>query len=361
MEAISNIKVEDYDAALLYYYLAMLKHHNYTGEMYLSDTKEKDGFLAYQGTEKSELIRELFPDFLERIEIDNIAESYGTLFTPYYVSGNVLEKNGKLSVEGKKNQSYYEWDVVEAGKDVADFISDKEVYELNDWMSESFLANMESMIADVEERVGEKLEDYSTDNMEEVTVGELFQISDEYEYKEIEQEVDEVWMWQLGNYVDADAKTMLEILKNFKIFRNYQQQYESYVEQTYLQVPEELKNQLLSTLTEAKTEWGFENDLQEEWIEGLGIFTDNSETREWKKMVSALLLVKQYLSKNTSYTLTPGAVPEGEDFVTHFLYQNKKGFLYSLCHNSHFDVEKSWNTCKICRRVYGWQYEFKTR
>lgn len=326
LEAISNIKVEDYDAALLYYYLAMLKYHNYTGEMYQSDTKEKDGFLAYQGTEKSELIRELFPDFLGRIEIDNIAESYGTLFTPYYVSGNVLEKNGKLSVEGKKNQSYYEWDVVEAGKDVADFISDKEVYELNNWMSESFLANMESMIEDVEERVGENLEDYSTDNMEEVTVGELFQISDEYEYEDIEQEVDEVWMWQLGNYVDADAKTMLELLKNFKIFRNYQQQYESYVEQTYLQVPEELKNQLLSTLTEAKTEWGFDDDLQEEWIEGLGIFTDNSETREWKKMVSALLLVKQYLSKNTSYTLTPGAVPEGEDFVTHFLYQNKKGF-----------------------------------
>ncbi|MCI8408226.1 MAG: transglutaminase domain-containing protein [Lachnospiraceae bacterium] len=326
LEAISDIKVEDYDAALLYYYLAMLKYHNYTGETYQNDKEEKDKFSAYQGKEKSELIRALFPDFLGRVEIDNIAESYGTLFTPYYVSGNVLEKNGKLSVEGQRNQSYYEWDVVEDGKDVADFISDKEIYELNNWMSESFLANMETMIEDVEERLGERLEEYSTENMEEVTVGEFFKILDEYEYMEIEQEVDESWMWQLGNYVDADAKTMLELLKNFKIFRNYQQQYESYVEQTYLQVPEELKDQLLSTLTEAKNEWGFDNDLQEEWLEGLSIIENNSETIEWKKMISALLLVKQYLSENTSYTLTPGAVPKGEDFVTHFLYQNKKGF-----------------------------------
>lgn len=327
LETISDIKVEDYDAALLYYYLAMLKYNNYTEEAYQNDKEENDTFSPYQGKEKSDLIRALFPDFLGRVGIDNIAESYGTLFTPYYVSGNVLEKNGKLSVEGKKNQSYYEWDVIEAGKDVADFINDRETYNLNNWMSQNFIANMEIMIEDVESRLKEKLEDYSTKNMEEATVGEFFHFSDYEEYEDTEiyqqyQQDEEAWMWQLGNYVEADAKTIVELLKNFKIFRNYQQQYESYVKQTYLQVPEELKNQLLSTLSEAKEEWNFNDDLQTEWLLRMEI----EDTNDWARLVSEILLVKQYLSENTSYTLTPGSVPQGEDFVTHFLYQNKKGF-----------------------------------
>lgn len=328
LEAISDIKVEDYDAALLYYHLALLKYHNGKGEAFQNEEEAGTGeFLAYQGTEKPDLIRNLFPDFLQRIEIDNIAESYGTLFTPYYVSENVLEKDGKLSIEGKKNQSYYEWQVVAAGKGIADFVSNQEEYDWNNWLSGSFLADIETMIEDVEQRLGQKLEDYSTENMEEATVGEFFHISEEseeYDYMEIYQEADEVW--QLSNYADVNAKNMLELLKNFKIFRNYQQQYESYVEKTYLQVPRELKNKLLNTMNQAKNEWGFYNDMQEEWLEGLNISGIDSESVEWKKMISGLLLVKEYLSENTSYTLEPGAVPGGEDFVSHFLYENKQGF-----------------------------------
>lgn len=328
LEAISDIKVEDYDAALLYYYLALLNYHNSIGETFQNDKEEEnDEFPAYQGTEKADLIRGLFPDFLQQVEIDNIAESYGTLFTPYYVSENILEKNGKLSIEGKKTKSYYKWEVVAAGDSVADFVSNQEEYDWNNWISEEFLADIESMIEDVEERLGQKLEDYSTENMEEITLGEFFHISEEYEeydYMEIYQVTDKIW--SLSNYADVNAKTMLELLKNFKIFRNYQQQYESYVEQTYLQVPEELKNQLLGTMNQAKNEWGFHNDIQEEWLEGLNISGVDSKSVEWEKMVSGLLLVKEYLSENTSYSLTPGAVPKGEDFVSHFLYENQQGF-----------------------------------
>jgi hypothetical protein len=36
--------------------------------------------------------------------------------------------------------------------------------------------------------------------------------------------------------------------------------------------------------------------------------------------------VKNYLSQNTDYSLTPGKVPEGEDFVEYFVYQNKVGY-----------------------------------
>lgn len=321
LEDSSGIKVENYDAAFLYYYLAFSKY-NYTGKTSQKDKEDEiSGFQTYQGTEKAKMIQELFPDSLKQIGIDNIAESYGTLFTPYYVSENIVEKNGKLSIEGKKNQSYYEWGVVEEGKDVADFISNQEEYNLNNWISRYFLTDIEDMIADVENRLGEKLEDYSTGNISDVTIGEFFNISEEYEeYEDMEIP------WLLSNYRNVNAKTMLELLKNFKIFRNYQQQYERYVKQTYLQVPEELKTQLLSTLNQAKEDWKFDSDLQEEWLEGLNIYGSDKKTIEWKKMISALLLVKQYLSENTSYTLTPGAVPGREDFVTHFLYENKKGF-----------------------------------
>jgi protein-glutamine gamma-glutamyltransferase len=36
--------------------------------------------------------------------------------------------------------------------------------------------------------------------------------------------------------------------------------------------------------------------------------------------------VKSYLEENTQYSLTPGKLPEGEDFVEYFIYQNKVGY-----------------------------------
>ena len=36
--------------------------------------------------------------------------------------------------------------------------------------------------------------------------------------------------------------------------------------------------------------------------------------------------VKHYLEQNTDYSLTPGKLPEGEDFVEYFIYQNKVGY-----------------------------------
>jgi transglutaminase-like putative cysteine protease len=36
--------------------------------------------------------------------------------------------------------------------------------------------------------------------------------------------------------------------------------------------------------------------------------------------------IKKYLEQNTEYSLTPGRLPEGEDFVEYFVYQNKLGY-----------------------------------
>lgn len=39
-----------------------------------------------------------------------------------------------------------------------------------------------------------------------------------------------------------------------------------------------------------------------------------------------LLAIEQYLKQNYTYTLTPGAVPEGRDFVDYFLFDNQRGY-----------------------------------
>lgn len=278
LEARSDIKVEDYHSALLYYYLALTKVPYESNEL-----PEVTSIPAYKGEEKEELIRQLFPEFLSQVEIDNIAESYGTLFVPYFASANVLEKNGKLSIEGKKNQSYYDWDVVEEGKKNANFTSN--LTSVDNHICEEFVSHMEDMIESVEQEFGKKLEDFSGG--------------------EPEQEI------------------RIQILKDFKQFHNYQQLYEDYIYRTYLQVPDELNQKLQNTLSNAKKEWGFQGGIQKDWIAGLDM---EGEGKEWKKLVSNLLLVKEYLAKHTSYTLKPGVVPEGQDFVTYFLYENKKGF-----------------------------------
>lgn len=44
------------------------------------------------------------------------------------------------------------------------------------------------------------------------------------------------------------------------------------------------------------------------------------------KMFEAIRYVKDYLAQNTSYTLSPGATPEDQDYVEYFLFNNKKGY-----------------------------------
>lgn len=43
-------------------------------------------------------------------------------------------------------------------------------------------------------------------------------------------------------------------------------------------------------------------------------------------ILEKLRYVENYLQQNTTYTLSPGKLPKGEDFVEYFLFQNKKGY-----------------------------------
>ncbi len=45
-----------------------------------------------------------------------------------------------------------------------------------------------------------------------------------------------------------------------------------------------------------------------------------------ENIINSVKKVQQYLKNNAEYSLEPGAVPNGEDFTEHFLFENKKGF-----------------------------------
>lgn len=120
----------------------------------------------------------------------------------------------------------------------------------------------------------------------------------------------EVWTWQeiygseqLIRYLreDEDADDFFSLLKHMYQFYIQQQEYEQFVERTYMDVPENIKGKLDNVVEEAGMKG--EKDLRK-----------------------TIFFVQNYLYDNTEYSLEPGVTPEGEDFTEYFLFQNKKGY-----------------------------------
>jgi transglutaminase-like putative cysteine protease len=81
----------------------------------------------------------------------------------------------------------------------------------------------------------------------------------------------------------------------------YEKLYRDYVNEVYTKLPEKGLDQLKKD------------------------FADNEEL-ETLSLTEKLDYVKSYLEQNTEYTLSPGTLPKGKDFVEYFLYENKKGY-----------------------------------
>jgi transglutaminase-like putative cysteine protease len=85
-------------------------------------------------------------------------------------------------------------------------------------------------------------------------------------------------------------------------FTPYEKLYRDYVYQVYTMLPEEgLKN--------------IKRDFSPDRVE-----------KKAKSITEKIEFIKQYLDENTQYSLTPGKLPEGEDFAEYFLYVNKVGY-----------------------------------
>ena len=89
----------------------------------------------------------------------------------------------------------------------------------------------------------------------------------------------------------------------------WEKRYRKFVYSTYLEVPVQVKN-------------CFENytNVQGNVLPTATNVNSLSERLEYSETV------KKYLSASCSYSLSPGRVPEGEDFICYFLEDNKKGY-----------------------------------
>ncbi len=94
-------------------------------------------------------------------------------------------------------------------------------------------------------------------------------------------------------------KSLIEKLKDYT---EYEKLYRDYVHRVYTLLPEEglinIKRDFAPDRVKTKT----------------GSITEKIE------------YVKNYLQQNTQYSLTPGKLPKGEDFVEYFVYENKVGY-----------------------------------
>lgn len=95
--------------------------------------------------------------------------------------------------------------------------------------------------------------------------------------------------------------TTLCVLKNAYTFYLKQQDYEKFAKKAYCQVPDYLRKQLNTLIDD----------------EGM-----NGE-KDINKIIN---FVQYYLSENTNYTLSPGAVPVNKDLVSYFLFESQNGY-----------------------------------
>jgi hypothetical protein len=91
-------------------------------------------------------------------------------------------------------------------------------------------------------------------------------------------------------------------LPDMEDYSKYEKLYQEFVHQAYTGLPEKGLDRLKQNCAE--------------------ILSQNPDYNIYDK----LLYVMDYLDDNTRYTLSPGTLPRGEDFVEYFLYENKKGY-----------------------------------
>lgn len=323
---------EEY-AAAAYYYLLGVKQFSENDCEPLSSVlqkklKKQPVFLEpfNSRTMKSQL-EQVSDELCEDITIENVDETYGTVFTPYYSIGSLSEKNGKLSSKDIKNKSEYTWSKsqgMEKYLGVYGGMLDTGMtrIELCESEGENILASSSFLATtDDDEYLYESIDD-------EYDGSEPYSYVNTNDGLELQNKMQDFWKRllreqnvaeeKLGSsvleYGDStlsgttwegiDADAYIKVLRNAIRFYTRQQEYETFVNKTYTQISEEEKKTLLDA-------------LEDEWLEYDG---------DLNNLRHNILLVKEYLHNETVYSLAPGKVPKGKDFVNYFLFENKKGY-----------------------------------
>lgn len=226
-----------------------------------------------EGTYKGETIEEVCPDLAEKLELTISADT----------SVEEIDTNG-------------EYDINELLRRMARYASN-----LGFGVSDSEVDKIYSMISD-------DLSPYERTKFQETEDASFL--------NEYIQEKEEAQFWEelygsecvirylnayVNDKVNGDADEFFSLLKHMYQFYIQQQDYENFVEQTYTDVPENIKGKLEDVV-------------------------DEGEMKGEKDLRKTISFVQTYLYDNTEYSLEPGVTPDGEDFTEYFLFQNKKGY-----------------------------------
>ena len=111
-----------------------------------------------------------------------------------------------------------------------------------------------------------------------------------------------------------------EMLVSYQPNPNVTEEYEEYVYDTYLTVPEEHREELEGFLEEA----GIEYDASK-WSD-VDINDADAYRRAQSERLDAVSDLAVYFKNNFDYTMSPGVTPSGEDVVTYFLTEQQRGF-----------------------------------
>ena len=327
MEDKYDMAAEEYTAAAYYYLLGVKQFSESDYKPLTSAWREKlmqqPAFLEpYNGQNMKSQLELVAGGLCEDISVENVDETYGTVFTPYYAIGSLSEKNGKLSSNNIKNKGEYTWakssrmkkylglygGTLDTAMVDVELLEDLDEMEVNPaiYSSSSYIEEAnDEYFYDQEYGYVNMADDIDVENKMQRFWKKLLRETNVVEQKlgsSITEYQDATLSGTTWEGVDADAYT--KVLRNALKFYTKQQEYEAFVNKTYTQISEEEKRILLDV-------------LEDEWVEYDGDLNDLRQD---------ILLVKEYLHNKTFYTLEPGKVPEGKDFVNYFLFENKKGY-----------------------------------
>ena len=106
---------------------------------------------------------------------------------------------------------------------------------------------------------------------------------------------------------DIQTGEHFNTLNQLMQYRESEMNYRNFVYSTYTKVSDKVPTRLIRD---------FGDDM----------YSQNGIRIEGKELKDYLVKVANFLEKNTSYSLKPGPLPKGKDYIEYFLYENKVGY-----------------------------------
>lgn len=111
----------------------------------------------------------------------------------------------------------------------------------------------------------------------------------------------------LLNEDNNEKKDEIKIYKELAKYMDYEASYRSFVYKTYTKLPNGGLKRLADEFNQIS-------------------YSDQQNMYGLKALQNIVNKIRSYLNNNTRYSLKPGKLPKGEDFIEYFLYENKIGY-----------------------------------